>query len=93
MALSRLKIGDIITVCDERNRNGENYPFYGINISKEFMPSVANTQNVDKTKYKIVRYKRFVFLVCKPEETIAYVSACMQSIIQSWYPLPIQPLK
>lgn len=61
MALSRLKIGDIITVCDERNRDGENYPFYGINISKEFMPSVANTQNVDKTKYKIVRYKRFVF--------------------------------
>lgn len=61
MALSRLKIGDIIRVCDERNRNGENYPFYGINISKEFMPSVANTQNVDKTKYKIVRYKRFVF--------------------------------
>lgn len=61
MTLSRLKVGDIITVSDERNSDGGNYPFYGINISKEFMPSVANTQNADKTKYKIVRYKRFVF--------------------------------
>lgn len=61
MALSRLKVGDIITVSDERNSDGWNYPFYGINISKEFMPSVANTQNVDKAKYKIVRHKRFVF--------------------------------
>lgn len=61
MALSRLKIGDIITISDERNNDGENFPFYGINIFKEFMPSVANTQNVDKSKYKIVRHKRFVF--------------------------------
>lgn len=61
MALSRLKIRDIITISDERNSNGENYPFYGINIFKEFMPSVANTQNVDKSKYKIVKHKRFVF--------------------------------
>ena len=61
MALSKRRIGDLITVVDERNVDGFKYPFFGINISKEFMPSVANTSNVDNRKYKIIRKDRFVF--------------------------------
>ncbi len=60
MGLNKYKIGDLISVCDERNsfrlRN-----FYGLNINKEFMPTVANTDGLDESKYKVVRNKRFVF--------------------------------
>ena len=61
MALSRIKIKDVIKISDERNIRGFDYDFFGININKEFMPSVANTSKVDRRKYKILRKKRFVF--------------------------------
>lgn len=40
--------------------NGLN-SFYGININKEFMPTVANTDGLDASKYKVVRKNRFVY--------------------------------
>ena len=61
MALSRVKVGDLLKVIDEKNVSGFEYPFYGININKEFMPSLANTSNVDRKKYKIIKKNRFVF--------------------------------
>ena len=60
MGLSKYRIGDLITVIDERNSFGYRN-FYGININKEFMPTVANTNGLDESKYKVVRNKRFVF--------------------------------
>lgn len=60
MALIRYKIGQLISVVDERNSLGIK-EFYGININKEFMPTVANTEGLDETKYKIVRKNRFVY--------------------------------
>ena len=60
MGLNKYKIGELISVCDERNSFGLRN-FYGLNINKEFMPTVANTEGLDESKYKIVRNKRFVF--------------------------------
>lgn len=60
MALTRYRIGDLISVVDERNDIGIR-EFYGININKEFMPTVANTEGLDETKYKVVRKNRFVY--------------------------------
>ena len=60
MGLSRYKLGDLITVIDERNSIGIK-DYYGININKEFMPTVANTEGLDETKYKVVRKNRFVY--------------------------------
>lgn len=60
MALIKYKIGDLITVVDERNSSGIS-DFYGINIDKEFMPTVADTEELDESKYKVVRKGRFVF--------------------------------
>lgn len=60
MALSKHYIGDLIRIVDERNNVGLT-DFYGINIDKEFMPTVANTEGLDEKKYKIVRKNRFVF--------------------------------
>lgn len=60
MALSKYRIGQLIKIVDERNSFDIN-DFYGININKEFMPTVANTEELDETNYKIVRKNRFVF--------------------------------
>jgi type I restriction enzyme S subunit len=60
MGLKKYKIGELISVCDERNSFGYT-DFYGLNINKEFMPTVANTEGLDESKYKVVRNKRFVF--------------------------------
>ena len=60
MALTKYKIEQLITIVDERNNLGIR-DFYGININKEFMPTVANTEGLDETKYKVVRKNRFVY--------------------------------
>lgn len=55
------RVGDLISYIDERNIDGAIRDFYGININKEFMPTVASTEGIDARKYKIVRNNRFVF--------------------------------
>lgn len=60
MELNKYKLGDLIEVCDERNSFGIRN-FYGMNINKEFMPTAADTNGLDETKYKVVRKNRFVF--------------------------------
>jgi len=60
MGLSKHKINELISVCDERNSYGYTN-FCGLNINKEFMPTWANTEGLDESKYKVVRKKRFVF--------------------------------
>lgn len=56
-----VRLGDYIELCEERNNEEENYPFCGINKDKVFMPTVADTNNLDSTKYKLVRKGTFVF--------------------------------
>lgn len=60
MALTKYKIGQLIKIVDERNSYGLKN-FSGININKEFMPTVADTEDLDESKYKVVRKNRFVF--------------------------------
>lgn len=54
-------VGSLIDPFDKRNSDGCDYPFYGINKDKTFMPTVADTNNLDNTKYKIVSKGDFVF--------------------------------
>jgi type I restriction enzyme, S subunit len=53
------KIGDYIQLVDERNRDLAISKLLGINITKNYMPSVANQTDLDLSKYKIVRKGRF----------------------------------
>lgn len=59
--IKRSKIGDLIEIFDLKNTEGKSYPFYGINKDKTFMPTVADTNELDNTKYKIVSEGIFVF--------------------------------
>lgn len=54
------RIGDFIQlVVENKNSNLEFTNLLGINISNNFMPSVANRNGLDLSKYKIVRKKQF----------------------------------
>jgi type I restriction enzyme S subunit len=53
------RIGDCIKVVDERNKELKVKKLLGVNRTKNFMPSVANSTDLDLSKYKIIRKDRF----------------------------------
>lgn len=54
-------VGTIFREVDCRNIDGTITDVQGINITKQFMPSVANTYEVDLVKYKVVKKGQFAF--------------------------------
>lgn len=55
------EIGEYISICDKRNEDTKDLPFCGINKDKIFIPTHANTNELDSSKYKIVNKGMFVF--------------------------------
>lgn len=58
---SMVLVRDLLDEVDNRNSDGEIVDVQGINIFKQFMPSVADTNGVDLSKYKIVRKGQFAY--------------------------------
>lgn len=58
---TKKSVGDILQEVDVRNVDGIISNVQGINITKQFMPSVANTNGVDLSKYKLVSKGQFAF--------------------------------
>lgn len=54
-------VGSIFHEIDYRNTEGIFTDVQGINIDKQFMPSVADLNDVNLTKYKIVQKGQFAF--------------------------------
>ena len=54
-------IGKYITPINEKNKNNLYSTVLGVAIEKEFMPSVANLNGTDLSKYSILRKGRFAF--------------------------------
>lgn len=57
--MSYKRIGDYIKLVSNRNSDWAITNLLGVNIYKNFMPSVANTSGVDLSKYKIIRKGQF----------------------------------
>lgn len=55
------RIGDYIQLVDNRNKELAVSNLLGINITKNFMPSVANTSESDLSKYKIIQKNQFAY--------------------------------
>ena len=55
------RLGDYIREVDVRNRDLEVTKLLGVSISKEFMPSIANTVGTDMSSYKIVEPWQFAY--------------------------------
>jgi type I restriction enzyme S subunit len=57
----RVPMGELIEEIDVRNNNNEISDVQGINISKQFMPSVANLSTTDLSKYKVINKGQFAY--------------------------------
>jgi len=55
------KIGELIELVENRNKDKKVTNLLGINITKNFMPSVANTSESDISKYKIIEKNQFAY--------------------------------
>ena len=55
------RLGDYIRDVDVRNRNLEVTRLLGVSISKEFMPSIANTIGTDMSSYKVIEPRQFAY--------------------------------
>lgn len=53
------KIGDYISVIDNRNTDGSITKLMGISIDKCYIPSVANVIGTDLSNYKVIRRGQF----------------------------------
>ena len=58
-AMSYKRIGDYIRLVNNRNTNLVTNNLLGVNIFKNFMPSVANTSGIDLSKYKLIQKNQF----------------------------------
>ena len=57
----KVKLGEWIEIHEKRNSEGKHFPFTGVNKDKTFMPTAADTNELDNTKYKVVSKNMFVF--------------------------------
>lgn len=83
------RLGDYIREVDVRNRDLEVKELLGVSVSKEFIPSIANTIGTDMSSYKIVKSRQFVYI----EDTsrrgdkiaIALLQSIKEAIVSSIY--------
>ena len=59
--MSYKRLGNFIQLVDNRNKDLQVTNLLGINITKNFMPSVANVSGSDMSKYKIIQKGQFAY--------------------------------
>lgn len=59
--VAKMSMRDLLLEIDNRNTSDKITDVQGINISKQFMPSVADTNGIDLSKYKVVKKGQFAF--------------------------------
>lgn len=83
------KIGGYIQSVNLKNEDGEVKNLLGVNLDKVFMPSVANLNGVDMTKYKIIKKGQFgckLMSVGRDKKLpISHLIDCDKAIISSAY--------
>src|SRR5690606_28997299 len=53
------KLGELVRLCDIKNSEGKVSKVIGVSITKNFIPSVANLNGVDLTKYNLIKKNQF----------------------------------
>lgn len=56
------KLGGYIRQVDKRNVEGKEDNLLGVSVQKKFIPSIANTNGTDFTKYKVVKKGQFTYI-------------------------------
>lgn len=85
------RIGDYIELVDERNRDLKVQTLLGLSISKQFIPSVANTIGTNMRNYKIIRKGQFACSLMQVRRDgkipIALQQEYPEAIISQAYPV------
>ncbi|MGB1296090.1 MAG: restriction endonuclease subunit S [Flavobacteriales bacterium] len=85
------RIGDYIELVDERNKSLEVTTLLGLSISKQFIPSVANTIGTNMKNYKIIRKNQFACSVMQVRRDgkmpVALLKDFDEAIISQAYPV------
>lgn len=85
------RIGDCIKLVDERNTDLKVTNLIGISISKQVIPSVANTIGTDMSKYKIIRKNQFACSTMQVRRDkkmpVALLREVDEAIISAAYPV------
>ena len=83
------RLGDYIRQVDVRNRDLSVTTLLGVNLNKEFIPSVANIIGTDMSNYKLVSYNQFGCKLMSVERDgkmpIALYNELAPSLISSAY--------
>ncbi len=85
------KIGDFIELVDERNKELQVDTLVGLSISKDFIPSVANTVGTNMANYKIIRKNQFACSLMQVRRDkkipVALLQKFDEAIISQAYPV------
>lgn len=85
------RLGDYIELVDERNKDLSINLLLGLSISKEFIPSVANTVGTNMKNYKIIRKNQFACSIMQVRRDkkmpIALLKEFDEAIISQAYPV------
>lgn len=85
------KIGDFIELVDERNKDLAINLLLGLSVTKEFIPSVANTIGTNMKNYKIIRKGQFACSVMQVRRDkkmpVALLQDFDEAIISQAYPV------
>lgn len=85
------KIGDFIELVDERNKDLKINLLLGLSISKEFIPSVANTVGTNMKNYKVIRKGQFACSIMQVRRDkkmpVALLQDFDEAIISQAYPV------
>jgi type I restriction enzyme S subunit len=85
------RIGDYIQLLDERNDGLRIKQLLGLSISKQFIPSVANTIGTDMENYKIIRKNQFACSTMQVRRDkkmpVALLQEVDEAIISQAYPI------
>ena len=74
------RLGNYIREVDVRNRDLEVTKLLGVSISKEFMPSIANTIGTDMSSYKVVEPRQFAYGPVTHVMEIRFLSPCTKKM-------------
>lgn len=89
--MSYRKIGAVIQLVDERNRDLAISHLVGLTINKKFIPSVANTIGTDMSNYKIIRKNQFACSTMQVRRDkkmpVALLKEFNEAIISQAYPV------
>ena len=89
--LNYKRIGDYISLVDERNAGHNVKNLLGLSISKQFIPSVANIVGTDMENYKIIRRNQFACSTMQVRRDkkmpVALLEEVDEAIISQAYPI------